>query len=332
MFRHYISLGCFCGTASAMSKYGLRSFSGPFDWCVSSLSGILHFMENNFTDFLCRENLKVADEYFWVFEDTKYNIRFLHDVKYDFGKEYSFVCQKYAHRIARFQDAVSNSTCFIRAVSDPAELTFIQENRDYIFDILKWYCPDNEIIYLIPRSISVPDTFREKYFILQTDSYSTASREALRDFFDTSKDLIAYCTKNYDETTRKDNLLFDLSHENKALQIFTSRYQQVLKICRADLARFDLPPELDIYGAGNIGKIFYDKIKGICRIGCFIDLRPREKTYDNIPILRIADYTARKDIPIIVTPIYEEDEIRENLISCCHVNPANILSLGNILS
>lgn len=99
----------------------------------------------------------------------------------------------------------------------------------------------------------------------------------MRDIFDTNEALITYCTKNYDETTRKDNLLFDLSHENKALQIFTSRYQQVLKICRADLARFDLPPELDIYGAGNIGKIFYDKIKGICRIGCFIDLRPREK-------------------------------------------------------
>ncbi len=331
MFRHFISLGCYCGTASAMSKYGLRSFSGPFDWCCSSFAGILHFMENNFTDFLCRENLNVTDECFWIFEDAKYNIRFPHDVKYDFGKEYSFIYQKYARRIVRFQDAVSNGVCFIRAVSDPAELSFIQENRNHIINIMKRYCSDNEIIYLIPRSISIPDSFHEKYFILQTDSYR-GGREMMRDIFDTNEDLITYCTINYDKTTRKDNLLFDLSHENKALQIFTSRYQQVLKICRADLARFDLPPELDIYGAGNIGKIFYDKIKGICRIGCFIDLRPREKTYDNIPILRIADYTARKDIPIIVTPIYEEDEIRENLISCCHVNPANILSLGNILS
>lgn len=132
--------------------------------------------------------------------------------------------------------------------------------------------------------------------------------------------------------TRKDNLLFDLRHEYKALQIPAGRYQQLLKISKVDPARIDLPPEFDIYGAGNIGKIFYDKVKGLCRIGCFIDRRPLEKFYDSIPIFRTADYTARKDIPIIVTPIYEEDEIRENLISCCHVNPANILSLGNILS
>ena len=66
MFRHYISLGCFCGTASAMSKYGLRSFSGPFDWCVSSLSGILHFMENNFTDFLCREGSVKSTSMFFI--------------------------------------------------------------------------------------------------------------------------------------------------------------------------------------------------------------------------------------------------------------------------
>lgn len=32
-YENCISLGWFCGTASAMSMFGLRCFSGPFDWC-----------------------------------------------------------------------------------------------------------------------------------------------------------------------------------------------------------------------------------------------------------------------------------------------------------
>lgn len=332
MFSYFISLGCFCGTASAMSKYGLRSFSGPFDWCVSSLGGILHFMENDFSDFLCRENLNVTDEYFWIFEDTRYKVRFLHDVKYDFDIEYSAIRQKYTHRIGRFLAATRKGVCFLRAVSNSDELAYILEKNAYINNILKRNCPDNEIIYLIPRSISVPDTFHEKYFVLQIDSYSGRTREALRGFFDTSRELITYCMENYNEAARKDNLLFDLSHECSSLQISADRYQQLLKICRADPARIALPPELDIYGAGNIGKIFYDRIKDRCRIGCFIDRRPREKIYDNIPIVRTADYTSRENIPIVITPMYEEDEVRANLISRCHVDPANILSLNRILS
>ncbi len=36
IFKSYISLGWYCGTAASMEKHGLRSFAYPFDW-VSSL-------------------------------------------------------------------------------------------------------------------------------------------------------------------------------------------------------------------------------------------------------------------------------------------------------
>lgn len=51
MFENFISLGWFCGTAASMSKYGLRSWFGPFDWYFSNFPGVLSCMENDFIDF-----------------------------------------------------------------------------------------------------------------------------------------------------------------------------------------------------------------------------------------------------------------------------------------
>ena len=52
MYNSFISLGWFCGVASSMSKYGLRSFSSPFDWYFSDFKSVLHFIETDFIDFL----------------------------------------------------------------------------------------------------------------------------------------------------------------------------------------------------------------------------------------------------------------------------------------
>ena len=44
MFSNFVSLGEACKVAASMSKYGLRSFSGPFDWVITRrFDMVLHY-------------------------------------------------------------------------------------------------------------------------------------------------------------------------------------------------------------------------------------------------------------------------------------------------
>lgn len=76
MFKAFISLGWACVTAASMGKYGLRDGAYPFDWVRSQLNGVLHFLENDFEDFLCREHLSEDGK---IFYDRKWGIEFIHD-------------------------------------------------------------------------------------------------------------------------------------------------------------------------------------------------------------------------------------------------------------
>lgn len=60
MFENFISLGYYCGVAASMSKLGIRSCSGPFDWYISEFQGVLECIENDFGDFLDVNNLEVV--------------------------------------------------------------------------------------------------------------------------------------------------------------------------------------------------------------------------------------------------------------------------------
>ena len=52
-----ISLGCNCQPASETRKNNIRSFAFPFDWCISPYQAVYNFIENNFKDYLKKENL-----------------------------------------------------------------------------------------------------------------------------------------------------------------------------------------------------------------------------------------------------------------------------------
>ena len=71
-FENCISLGWFCGTASSMSRYGLRSHSGPFDWFFSDFDSVLKVIETDFSDFMKKENLVPDKNNNKIFYDTKY--------------------------------------------------------------------------------------------------------------------------------------------------------------------------------------------------------------------------------------------------------------------
>ena len=130
MFSSVISLGFYCGVASSISKHGFRSFSGPFDWENSEYEGVLHFIDDDFSDFLSPENLETDNLNNKIFFDKKYNIRFPHDIHTSLAEDLPSIQTKYKRRIERFINEEHSGACFIRAINDPAEIDFIAENQD----------------------------------------------------------------------------------------------------------------------------------------------------------------------------------------------------------
>lgn len=153
MFDNFISLGSYCGVAASMSKIGIRSVSGPFDWLISSdLKSVGSCMENDFSDFLNKENLVVTHGGMG-FTDIKHSFYFWHDIKNSFEEDYEFIYEKYMRRINYFKEQIKHKTCFIRAVYSVDEFKYIQANQQFINSIIKKFHKDNEIIYVVNKSI-----------------------------------------------------------------------------------------------------------------------------------------------------------------------------------
>ncbi|MDE6055805.1 MAG: papain-like cysteine peptidase, partial [Lachnospiraceae bacterium] len=80
MFSQFISLGSNCRVAASMAKYGFRSWSRQFDWLITyNLEWVLHFIENDFLDFLQIENLESHQGKETQFFDKRSGFYFLHD-------------------------------------------------------------------------------------------------------------------------------------------------------------------------------------------------------------------------------------------------------------
>lgn len=128
LFDHCISLGWFCGTASALSKLGLRSRSGPFDWCFSYFWAVMDQIKNGFKEFMRRENLRKDEDKIKNFSDIKYGFYYNHDIKISFEQEYPAIFDKYMRRIDAFMKMIKHPTVFFRCVRDEEEIKYINEN------------------------------------------------------------------------------------------------------------------------------------------------------------------------------------------------------------
>ena len=53
-----ISLGIRCLPAMQIEAYGLKSGTYPFDWNSTEFDGLMLILQNDFNDFLQRENIK----------------------------------------------------------------------------------------------------------------------------------------------------------------------------------------------------------------------------------------------------------------------------------
>jgi hypothetical protein len=328
MFSSFVSLGAACPTASSMSKYGLRSYSAPFDWLITSnFQWVLHYMMNDFSDFLQKNNLEIHDNNPRQFREKNSGFIFIHDKDYSFVDNYDELKKKYQNRIQIFLTRTKNPTCFLRSLNNEDELNYILENSQYINDVVKKGNLQNEIVFLVKKELEV-QSLPFRYFKMH-EAWDGQSRELLRGYFDKADDLLEFCAQNFDALTIMRNLAFDEQKERGVRTALRSRYNTLLKLLEADFNTISLAENIIIYGAGNIGKYFYKKIHKNCTVKYFIDKSKNEETIDDIPIVSLSEIKCFKNVSIIVTATHDFEKISANIRN--YNDSIEIISLDNIL-
>ena len=192
-YTNCISLGGNCRVASSMNRYGLRSHSGPFDWFTSDFKPVLKVIETHFSDFMAKKNLSVDTNNHEIFWDNKYGFCCRHDIQYDFESEYECIHQKYMRRAKQFMQDIEQPTFFIRYVLSEEEICFIEENREYIYSIIKKENPNNEIAFLIPNGMQKLSNYFLWFQLGISHGWGSYS---MRREFDLSSVFSEYCMKH----------------------------------------------------------------------------------------------------------------------------------------
>ncbi len=330
MFEKFISLGWYCGTAAAMSKLGIRSFSGPFDWYQSDFSGVLNCLDNDFDDFLEKKNLVQLDIE-GQFKDLKHGFLYIHELKSKLENDYEEIYCKYMRRICLFREQIKERTCFIRCIRDRQELEYIKKNSEYIDSIIKKFNVDNGIIYVISNKISNNEILAPEFFKVES-VYSGDNRNELRNLFDSNENLKEFCISNFCENKRMKNLFFDLQKENQKLEkelsyawsvsdkhlvLFQMMVRWVSLNARginfADYFETKGYRKIAIYGLSYIGKCLIDElIETNIQVAYGID-KNEKRNYKEIEVFTPDHQLAPVDA-IIVTAVTYFDEIAEKLI------------------
>ena len=208
-YSNCVSLGFNCGTASSLSRLGLRSCSGPFDWYVSNYQGVLKQIATNFRDFMNSDNLEVDpnDERGRVFIDRKYNFIFPHEIQSSLMADYDKIHSKYMRRIAKFSELVMQPTVFFRCIWDEDEIHYINENWEYAQNLLKEFNSDNHIIYTYRKGLGGL-TEKVQSYVLGIDDYVGEHWEQRR-MFESSSDLAELCSSLLPVEDIRKNISFD---------------------------------------------------------------------------------------------------------------------------
>lgn len=117
-YNYVLSVGGSCLTAIVLKEFGLRRFSGPFDWISGGdLKRRLEFVLNGFNGFLEKKDLEISS----ILIDTKVgsystnNIRNGLYLPHDFTSvnldvSYPIVAEKYERRIKKFLRVMEKSS------------------------------------------------------------------------------------------------------------------------------------------------------------------------------------------------------------------------------
>ena len=160
----------------------MRDTSSPFDWCTSSLKGVLDAIEDNFADMFNPEYLSQRTTSHEIYKNLKYNITFFHDFDgfVPLEEQIGQVEEKYHRRIDRFYKNISEPTLFIRYINNagekgrPDELVWIEENYDYIIRLIKSFNPENDIIFIASKGYACSE--KVDLILVEPDSDATVAR------------------------------------------------------------------------------------------------------------------------------------------------------------
>lgn len=332
MFDYYVSLGSACPMASSMSKYGLRSFSGPFDWLITKdFDWVLHYIETGFEDFMLKENLERFDDYSNHFRDKKSDIRFIHDAE-NFEKEYEKLKEKYERRINRFVEKSKSKICYLRSIRSENDYEYIENNTDYINRIIKRDNIKSEIVFLYNSDLSFSKNFQFRYFKMP-GIWSGGTRTKLRSYFDHADDFLAFYEENYSAISLIKNLSVD-SEQSEYFeymnQLTERRYKTLSVLLEHDFKDSIVFNKFIIYGAGVIGKELYRKLKCLTTVICFVDREKAGERFENSKIISPSELKYESGVKIIVSATYDFENIKKELSSKFEAD--DIISLDKILN
>ncbi len=342
MFHNFVSLGPYCATAASMAKYGLRSWSGPFDWLITrSLKWILYFMDNDFEGFLEKENLECLENDPLTFKDRKSGFCYIHDKEYSFEDQYDDLRRKYQRKIGRFLAETANPTCYLRWIENLNEVEYVNKNYEYISSVIKKKNCKSEIVFVVRNDLEFTDSILFRNYVMPELNLGT-SRETLRGLFDGAGEFLEFCALNYSAESMIKNIMFDRRQEDQiqkkrirnleVSKIAVQRYYllaQLLEDC-LDLAL--LPSRIVIYGAGNVGRLFSKKVQGKCDIVGFVDKEKAGQEIDGVLIRSLDEIDRDENVVFIVTPTYDFENIcKDIMMRIGDGNKAKIISLQDIL-
>lgn len=333
-YENCISLGWFCGVASSMSRYGLRNHSGPFDWYFSDLKSVLNLMETDFYDFMAKKNLYIDANNPKIFHDKKYGFLCNHDIQNDFEAEYEGIYQKYIRRAKKFMQDIKQPTLFIRAIRSEKEISYIEENREYIYKIIKGSNSGNEIIFLLLNTMrKLPDSFLQ--FRMSIEQYPGQVFE-MRTMFDSSEEFSQYCKKNILPT--------DLIEQNKRFDREKLGIDAKVSLIMNHLDVFDIASELEglfpdikqgiyLFGAGSYGELasLYLIKKGIAVKGIIDNNQEKYGSLCNgVPIISLSQIENGCQNVFVTVNVKKTAEIEKQILER-HPN-LTILTLRNVVT
>ena len=319
MYSNCISLGWFCGTASAMSKYGLRSYSGPFDWYFSDLKSVITLIDTGFSDFLDRNNLIIDKDNDKRFYDSKYGFLFFHEIKSDLDSDYEEIRSRYRRRIERFLELSKEPTIFLRAVRTVEEKEYISTEFKEIDRVIKKGNPGNIIVFLTTDKIGKlsGDVIS---FDLNVESYAFDAA-SLRGMFDNAPELINFCTRNMDEECISQNMRFDSdSNSSRAAEIIGLIREGRREVADGIRELFNLGENEGIYlwGIGYHGKamFLYLKKMGIVVRG-LLDSKLYGEQYERFTVGSYDSVPCDAKILITIADKISVGEVRRLIESKC---------------
>lgn len=139
----YVGLGSFCAVSRALQALDLKNFSYPFDWTRSSLTGLLHCLDHNFSDFLTHTSCKDHESAGVCFSCAWGGSFWHHDPTEPQSR------QDFARRIARLygqgEVPLSKPRVFVRSINSTDEVYLIPK----LMQTLRWMLPGVTVYLLL---------------------------------------------------------------------------------------------------------------------------------------------------------------------------------------